>query len=396
MFTKYNTRQIVLVCLAAIVIGSILFPVFDKNKILMGLARFVSGFFQVFLVIYFPVWVDAFGDEKKTIWLTYLQLAVVLGLVIGYIFTAMFNMANSYFPWISWRYSFYMQALLLSVCFVVFLKTDQRDLATNEIITDEDDKSVVPNFENMPVLRTSFFARTPSIMMNKQYDMDAMEEISDIGDATAEEEAENDEKLENLVHTKEEVHMGGHGGAISVDDVNIKESLKLILKKRLFLVTMLALSSLYFIITAIQYWISDYMMLVLGLPKAKVFIFFVVISVTAPTAGLILGGKVSEMIGGYTGKHAILFCLVNSILASIFGFPIPFISSPNVCGVLIWIELFFGAAMLPTLTGLMISSIPQKTRNLGNSIAQFTFNLLGYIPAPVTYSYLNHLDPSKH
>jgi len=51
--------------------------------------------------------------------------------------------------------------------------------------------------------------------------------------------------------------------------------------------------------------------------------------------------------------------------------------------------------MLPTLTGLMISSIPQKLRNLGNSIAQFTFNLIGYIPAPVAYSYVNSLDKSK-
>lgn len=323
-----------------------------------------------------------------------MQLAVVLGLVIGYIFTAMFNIAHGHFPAITWRWSFYLQAVLLTGCFFVFLKTDERDLATNGILSDDKDKHVIPNFEKMPVLRTSFFARTPTIVMNKQYDMETMEQISDIDTQTGDFEEEND-KVEALVHPTEDMNIG-HGGPIRVDDIDISASLKFILKKRLFIVCVLALSSLYFIITAIQYWISDYMMEVLGLPKEKVFIYFVFISVTAPTCGLILGGKVSEMLGGYTGKYAILFCLVNSILASVFGFPIPFINSPNLCGVLIWMELFFGAAMLPTLTGLMISSTPQKLRNLGNSVAQFTFNLLGYIPAPVTYSYVNSLDDSKH
>lgn len=31
--------------------------------------------------------------------------------------------------------------------------------------------------------------------------------------------------------------------------------------------------------------------------------------------------------------------------------------------------LFFGASMLPTLVGLMISSVPKNIRNLGNAFA---------------------------
>ena len=34
-----------------------------------------------------------------------------------------------------------------------------------------------------------------------------------------------------------------------------------------------------------------------------------------------------------------------------------------------WFMLFFGASMLPTLVGLMISSIPKNIRNLGNAFA---------------------------
>jgi len=45
---------------------------------------------QVFFCIYFPVWVDLFADEKhKTLWLTTLLLGVPLGVVSGYIITAL-------------------------------------------------------------------------------------------------------------------------------------------------------------------------------------------------------------------------------------------------------------------------------------------------------------------
>lgn len=108
---------------------------------------------------------------------------------------------------------------------------------------------------------------------------------------------------------------------------------------------MLTLCSLYFIITAIQFWISDYMINYMGMDKNKVFILFVIISTTAPTAGLILGGKVSEMIGGYTGPHAIKYCLINSFIASVFGIPIPYMSTTWIIVLLFWMMLFFGAAM---------------------------------------------------
>ena len=60
-----------------------------------------------------------------------------------------------------------------------------------------------------------------------------------------------------------------------------------------------------------------------------------------------------------------------------------------------WFLLFFGAAIMPTLTGLMISSIPKNIRTFGNALAQFAFNLLGYLPSPFLYGYLNSLDKNK-
>jgi hypothetical protein len=47
----------------------------------------------VFFCIYFPVWVDLFADEKrKTVWLTLLLLGVPLGIIMGYLSTAVIVM----------------------------------------------------------------------------------------------------------------------------------------------------------------------------------------------------------------------------------------------------------------------------------------------------------------
>lgn len=43
----------------------------------------------MFLVIFFPVWVDLFVKENKTLWLSILQIGVPMGTFFGYIITIM-------------------------------------------------------------------------------------------------------------------------------------------------------------------------------------------------------------------------------------------------------------------------------------------------------------------
>jgi uncharacterized membrane protein len=41
------------------------------------------------------VWVDKFGGDKKTLWVTFLHLGVVVGTVFGYAITGYFITAGS-------------------------------------------------------------------------------------------------------------------------------------------------------------------------------------------------------------------------------------------------------------------------------------------------------------
>src|SRR5205823_6367390 len=63
-----------------------------------------------------------------------------------------------------------------------------------------------------------------------------------------------------------------------------------LLSNKIYICTMLGISSLLFIITGIQFWISDYMMIVLKVDPKKVFITFAVVCITAPVFGVMSGG----------------------------------------------------------------------------------------------------------
>lgn len=70
-------------------------------------ARFLSGFFQPFVTIFMPLFVDTFATHKsKSMWMSLMMLSPPLGVILGYIIVA--SMLESY----GWRTSFLVQAIL--------------------------------------------------------------------------------------------------------------------------------------------------------------------------------------------------------------------------------------------------------------------------------------------
>jgi len=98
LFTKYSCKHLILTSLVMIIVSILGFVFSDGNLTILLVSRFLSGFFQVFLVVYYPVWVDYFGEEKKTLWLTYLQIGVPFGVFCGYSLTGIFNTLSTMYP----------------------------------------------------------------------------------------------------------------------------------------------------------------------------------------------------------------------------------------------------------------------------------------------------------
>ena len=69
----------------------------------------------------------------------------------------------------------------------------------------------------------------------------------------------------------------------------------------------------------------------------------------------------------------------------------PFISDVAIFILLIWLLLFFGGFILPSLTGMMLNTVPENQRGSANSVAMFSYNLIGYMPSPFVYGFISYL-----
>ena len=109
------------------------------------------------------------------------------------------------------------------------------------------------------------------------------------------------------------------------------------------------------------------------------------VTVTGPTLGVIFGGVLSHKVGGYTGSNAITLICSLGALGTVPALVIPHTRDWTSLVVLFWLVLFFGAAMMPTLTGVMLRCVDEDLRPFASSFSGFMCNLLGYLPSPFIY-----------
>ena len=186
--------------------------------------------------------------------------------------------------------------------------------------------------------------------------------------------------------------------------------------------------------------ITPYLVQELHVDLTLVVFAFSVTSATAPIIGVLFGGWMVDRYGGYKGVrgtslfcsldassvlhsylYLILLCLavtthalfvfvcefdlisllilsvsfartglnVAAKIAAIFGLvavlcgvPAIFSTSFVLTIVLIWLLLFFGGAVLPPATGILMSSVPPEMRALSNSVSMLLYNCLGYFLGP--------------
>lgn len=131
------------------------------------------------------------------------------------------------------------------------------------------------------------------------------------------------------------------------------------------------------------------MTVVLGLEESKVTIVFIVVCLTGPVAGVILGGLfVQNVIGGYEKKASMLFITIQISIATLLVFPIYYMNTLNSVGINLWLLMFFGASCIPILQGVTISSLPPNLRASGNSFCNLLIFALGFSCAPYFYGFV--------
>ncbi|CAD8056580.1 unnamed protein product [Paramecium sonneborni] len=164
----------------------------------------------------------------------------------------------------------------------------------------------------------------------------------------------------------------------------------------LFVLSMLTLSSLYLVVTGIQFWLTDYLNSVMMMEYDLVYQSFLIISITAPLSGVYLGSMIIDNHLGNQGFRVLKIATIEIFLASISGVLIPIFDNQRIIILLVWCLLFFGSSAIPSMMGIMITSLSQEERSSGNSLSHLFFNLFGYLPASSLYGYVSQVYGSSN
>ena len=140
-----------------------------------------------------------------------------------------------------------------------------------------------------------------------------------------------------------------------------------------------------FLITGMQFWVNDYMQEVIHLESSKTYIIYAIVSISAPTLGVLTGGFLIQYLGGYTDENALKACCKLTFCAFICASILPIFDYPIIFVIFMWLMLFFESSVTPGLTGLMISTIPNNYKEVGNSMTQLFYNIIGFLPSPFIY-----------
>ena len=167
-----------------------------------------------------------------------------------------------------------------------------------------------------------------------------------------------------------------------------------LLKNGQFVLLTLAIASLYFVVTGLQYWVSAYLMITLQIEAEEVYYYYAFTCLTGPIAGVIIGGIIFSYIGGYNSPKAYALACLLGFFACVACLPVPYCDNKYLVYLLLWFVFFFGATIIAPLVGFMLASVQPERRTAANSVATLSYNLFGYLPAPFIYGLFSDVFPS--
>ena len=352
-FSKFSPSKVCSVALFINAISSLIFSFSSKNVFLFS-TRFMMGVTEAFLTVYGPVWVNNYSPlQYMATWMGILHSCSIVGVFIGYLFASIIN--NFLKDYLSWRFAMQIQGYA-EIIFALFFFMEK-----DEYINVD--------------LRKTIPAKEIELEQNDYIGNNSL--------------PSNNASRRNLNSVRR------HDPRVDTVELdNIGRYLlqaKIVLKNKLYVTLTLGMSSIYFIVTGIQFWITKYLIEILNADQLVVNIIFSLISITAPLSGVLFGGTVSDRYGGYKGRNeskALLMCVGFAIVAFIFSFPMGFLFQIFYLSVLLWTFLFFGASIIPIATGIMISTVPKDCQATSSSISQLIFNLFGYFCSPMITGFI--------
>ena len=359
-FSKYSSKWLVISSLFILAFFLYSFTLLESSSG-MYLCRIGCGFCEVFCLIYFPIWVDQYGVKgSKVIGITFLQLGVPLGTILGYMIEAC---SIKYYG--SWEGGFFFQIISICVLSSILFLTPDKFFERNYRHSESTQVEIEKEFKTFKKTLTQDKHKNRYLIQN-------MNLINDLYNNKYGRPSLY--SIFSMIEIEEEI--GSH---------KYFEVLTKLIKNKSYISTMFGISCSLFVITGMQFWVSDYMQEVIHLESSKTYIIYAIVSISAPTLGVLTGGFLIQYLGGYTDEKALKACCKLTFIGFICATILPMFNYPIIFVIFMWFMLFFESSVTPGLTGLMISTIPDNYKEIGNSLTQFFYNLIGFLPSPYIY-----------
>ena len=108
---------------------------------------------------------------------------------------------------------------------------------------------------------------------------------------------------------------------------------------------------------------------IIGISEDVTDISFVVVAISAPTSGAIIGGIIIKKLGGHSSPHALPFAALWGAIVVASGIPVVFLDSFTPMVPLLWMIFFAGGVAMPTLVGIMLYNLPEEIQPEASAIA---------------------------
>ena len=394
LINKYNRKYLLIITVSLDILG-LFFITQTTNIFLLYMFRVVSGFSTSFLSIYSPVWSDQFGvHSKKSLMMSSIHISSSLGYMLGYGIAV----------FLSWENSLYFQNLLLIVQLIIVLVFLPNEYFSSTLIPLKGKAAMENSIEILKEEEKENKKNEEKEKENEKENLKEKEEKKENSKETEKENEKNEEKNEKEEEKKEEEY----------DDISLFEDIdenneaerkkntsmfvhaKILLKSPVFILINICLSSIFIIVSAIQFWINDYLEFALNVTNEKHrLLSFAIIIATSPIFGIFVGGALCQKIGGYETKNAIYIPLLSSLCVCILANIVPLTSNHIIFDIIFWIYLFFGSVILPVANGIVLCSVDKQYSGSASSVTTFIYNILGKLIGPNFYAWIKEIINDK-
>ena len=170
--------------------------------------------------------------------------------------------------------------------------------------------------------------------------------------------------------------------------VKIFKNVGTIICNKIFTFSSLCNSVAFFGIGVVQFYGDKYMNKVLGIDGGTRFILFALLCLFGPTSGMVFGGIICSKLGGYVKRKSMTFVIISMAIASAISMTIACHKISAIFIIAGWTYLFGIGAVIPPISGIIISCLDNNLRGDGFSICNCLNNLIGSFPSSYVFSLL--------